>query len=137
MTPNQIAFGVLAALFIVVFAAMLASYINQCKLIKNCTESLIAKVVSVDLLVSTPSSPVYYTPTVEYEVNDKIVKTVPSSNLSAKDKYAEGEEIEIMYNPNKINSCYIAGKFTTTKVSTIIIGLLTAISLVLFIGSLF
>lgn len=123
-------------IFLITGTLMLKS---QKKKEKNCTEKTYGKVIDIVRLRNTgggssSGQPATYHPVFEYRVGDlTFVKQSLYGSTLAKNKYAIGQDVEILYNPNNGNEYLIVGFTSPKTIATIftVVGIVvTAISFI-------
>jgi len=102
-------------------------YFKNSNLVKNCTVETVATVVDMKQELSTDedgTSYMYY-PIIEYKVNDDTVRVVVSSGSSTP-AYNIGEEISVLYNPNKKKEFIVKGDNSSNifSIAFMVIGVL-------------
>jgi len=102
-------------------------YFKNSNLVKNCTVETVATVVDMKQELSTDedgTSYIYY-PIIEYKVNDDTVRVVVSSGSSTP-AYNIGEEISVLYNPNKKKEFIVKGDNSSNifSIAFMVIGVL-------------
>ena len=122
-------FSVVGIVFICVSIGLKMSANHKKEVCTEKTTAVVVKLVEKHRRDSDGNYSYTYAPVFRYKANGKTVK-IQSTSSSNPPEFAEGEEVELYYNPDKITEYYVKGSSTMDFIFIVLIAMGTLFTII-------